>query len=118
MSGARRAERFSLAIGAIGLLFVPWYALQDSVFGLSWIPNFATKEAGPALLQILLHGKGWLVPLVAILVAAAAMPFARVERRTRATTPKSRKRVSNRSPPRSRRHGTESAARHATVPLI
>jgi len=86
MSGARRAERFSLAIGAIGLLFVPWYALQDSVFGLSWIPNFATKEASPALLQILLHGKGWLVPLVAILVAAAAMPFARMERRTRATT--------------------------------
>ena len=81
-----RAERFSLAVGAIGFLFLPWYALQDSVFALSWIPGFTTKEAAPALLQILLHGKGWLLPLGVLLVAAAAMPFARMERRTRATT--------------------------------
>jgi hypothetical protein len=62
MTGTRRAPStaclFWLAAGAIGFLLVPWYSLQDSVFALSWIPRFTSKEAAPALLQTLLHGKG------------------------------------------------------------
>ena len=48
MTDTRRAERFWLAVGAVGFLFVPWYALQGSVFAPGWIPQFATKEAAPA----------------------------------------------------------------------
>ncbi len=85
MTGTRRAERFWLAVGAIGFLFVPWYALQDSVFALSWIPDFTTKEAAPALLQIFPLGKVWLAPLPLALAAAAVLPFVTMERRARAT---------------------------------
>ena len=47
--GAGKLPRFWLAVGAIGFLFVPWYSLQNSVFALSWIPRFTSKEAAPAL---------------------------------------------------------------------
>ena len=73
MTDTRRAQRFWLAVGAVGCLLVPWYALQDSVFGLGWIAQFTTKEAAPALLQVVLHGKGWLAPLGVILAAGAAV---------------------------------------------
>jgi iron(III) transport system permease protein len=81
-SGAARL--FWLAAGAIGFLLVPWYSLHDSVFALSWILHFTSKEAAPALLQVLLHGKAWLVP-VGVLLAIAVVPvFVTRERKTRA----------------------------------
>ena len=88
MTGMRRAPSnacvFWLAGGAIGFLLVPWYSLQDSVFALSWIPRFKTREAAPALLQTLLHGKGWLVPIGLMLAAAVVPTFITHERNTRA----------------------------------
>ena len=88
MTDTRRAPGaaclFWLAVGAIGFLFVPWYALQDSVFALSWIPRFSTKEAAPGLLQVLLHGKGWLAPIGVVLAAGAVPALVAMERRARA----------------------------------
>jgi iron(III) transport system permease protein len=84
MTELRRPVLFWLAVGAAGFLFVPWYALQDSVFALGWVPDVATKEAAPALLQIFLHGKWWLAPLGLLGVAAAALGVLAVERRARA----------------------------------
>ena len=88
MTDARPAQSaaclFWLAAGAIGFLLVPWYSLQDSVFALSWIPRFTSKEAAPALLQTLLHGKAWLVPIGVILMAAVLAAFVTRERKKRA----------------------------------
>ena len=37
-----------------------WNALGDGVFALGWVPRIADKDAAPALLQVLVHGKTWL----------------------------------------------------------
>ena len=89
MTDPRRAPSaaclFWLIVGAIGFLFVPWYSLQNSVFALGWVPRFTTKEAAPALLQALLHGRGWLVPVGLVLVAGVAPAFIAMERKARSS---------------------------------
>jgi hypothetical protein len=47
MTGSRRPVLFWVAIGAAGFLLVPWYALQDSVFALSWIPTPRRRTPAP-----------------------------------------------------------------------
>ena len=86
MTDPRRPVLFWLGVGAAGFLLVPWYALQDSVFTLGWIPHFTTKEAAPALLHILVHGRWWLAPLGFVLAAGAALAFVALERKARANT--------------------------------
>jgi iron(III) transport system permease protein len=58
--------------GLLGCLLVPWYTLQSSssVWGLSWLGHFGSKEASPALLQAISHQRPWLWGVIAILVAA------------------------------------------------
>ena len=46
MTVTRRAVLCWLAVGAAGFLLVPWYALQDSVWALGWIAQFAGKGRG------------------------------------------------------------------------
>src|SRR5512137_2499184 len=75
MTDRRGAIAFWLVVGAVGFLLVPWYALQDSVFLLTWIPHFAAKEAAPAWLQASAYGRAWLWPLGALL-ALGALPLA------------------------------------------
>jgi iron(III) transport system permease protein len=60
-----------LAVAAAGFAVLPWYALADSVLGTAWLRNFAGKDSAPAILQIALHGKWWLVPIAIALIAAA-----------------------------------------------
>lgn len=63
-----------LAVGAAGLLLVPWYALEDGLFSFEWRYGFPlAPEGAPALLQALLHDKTWLLPLLAPLAAALAV---------------------------------------------
>jgi iron(III) transport system permease protein len=71
-----------LAVGIAGVLLVPWYALQGSVFVPAWFASLANKDHAPALLQALLHGRAWLWPVVLLLVAAGGALFA-ARRRTR-----------------------------------
>ncbi len=84
MTDPRRAIAFWLAVGGTGFLLVPWYSLQDSVFGLGWLAHFGSKEAAPAWLQVLRHGRGWLLPLGALLGLAALLLLPGVARRLRA----------------------------------
>ena len=69
MADRRRALLIWLGIGAAGFLVVPWYALQDSVWTLGWIVQFATKDVAPAWLQATTHGRAWLAPLGLFLLA-------------------------------------------------
>jgi len=67
-----RASRLAqgwLAVGALGFIAVPWYALKDSVLGSAWLRDFAAKEYAPALLQVAAHGRAWLAPLAVLLIA-------------------------------------------------
>jgi len=67
----RRAVLCWQALGAAGFTLVPWYALPDSVWALGWVAQFAGKDAAPAALQVVVHGRAWLAPLGALLLGAA-----------------------------------------------
>jgi iron(III) transport system permease protein len=73
-----------LAVGAAGLLCVPWYMLQDSVLSTGWIAHFAAKDNAPALWQIAGHGRTWLLPVVLLLAGCALALLPSLDRRARA----------------------------------
>ncbi len=63
-----------LGLGAAGLALLPWYAVEDGFFSLEWRFGFPlAAEGAPALVQALLHGKTWLLPLAAPLLVALAV---------------------------------------------
>ncbi|MEP7207138.1 MAG: iron ABC transporter permease [Casimicrobiaceae bacterium] len=87
-SPARRGARAAIAwiaVGLAGFVLVPWYALQESVFGLAWLGSFATRENAPALWQVLGHGRPWLAPLALPLIAAIPLALIHAHPRRRAT---------------------------------
>ena len=84
MSAERKAIAFWLALGAAGFLVVPWYTLEGSLFSTGWLSDYAGKEAAPALLQILLHGRGWLLPAGLLLLPGCALMLPRIEATLRA----------------------------------
>lgn len=86
-AGAPASSRLALlgwlAVGVVGFAAAPWYALPDSLWSLQWLTQYAGKDAAPALLQALLHGRAWLaVPGVILLAiaAVAAIPLASRDR--------------------------------------
>jgi iron(III) transport system permease protein len=85
MTPHRRALAGCLALGAIGFLLVPWYALQGSVLSPAWLADFGGRDAAPAWLQAARHGRAWLWPVGALLAAGAALLLPAVGRGTRAT---------------------------------
>ena len=52
-----------LAVGAVGFLAVPWYALQDSVLGVAWLRDYSAKDNAPALVQAFATGARGCSPL-------------------------------------------------------
>src|SRR5437667_12249 len=80
MTPERKAIAFWLAVGTAGFLLVPWYALEGSLFSTDWIRDYAGKEAAPALVQGLRHGRIWLLPLGSLLLAGLALLSPRFER--------------------------------------
>ena len=71
-----------LAVGAVGFLVVPWYALQDTVLAVAWLRNWTSKEAAPALLQIFAYDRVWLAPLGLLLLFGASLLTPAFARRT------------------------------------
>jgi iron(III) transport system permease protein len=84
LSSVRRTLLLWIAVGAAGFLVVPWYILQDSVLGIGWIKDFASKDNAPAILQAFKHARWWLLPLGLLIAAASLVLPARVQRRVRA----------------------------------
>jgi iron(III) transport system permease protein len=62
------------AAGVIAYALLPWYAVEDGIFGLSWLSRYPTDRAvAPALVQVLLHGRLFLVPVALFLLAPLAI---------------------------------------------
>ena len=49
MTRASRLARGWLAVGTLGFIAAPWYALQDSVLGVAWLRDYAGRANAPAL---------------------------------------------------------------------
>ncbi|MFZ1681961.1 MAG: iron ABC transporter permease [Rhizobiaceae bacterium] len=60
-----------LAAGWIGFAVLPWYALQDGIFDLSWITDGYpfSDDSAPALFHVLSGRKLWLAPFGLLLLA-------------------------------------------------
>jgi iron(III) transport system permease protein len=58
-----------LLAGWLGLCLVPWYAQDDGLFGFGWAGAdfLADRDMAPALVQVLGHGRLWLLPLALFL---------------------------------------------------
>jgi iron(III) transport system permease protein len=84
MISRRRTLAACLALGAVGFLLVPWYALQGSVLSPAWLADFAGREAAPAWLQAARHGRPWLWVVGALLAAGTALLIPALPRSGRA----------------------------------
>ena len=72
-----------LAVGWIGFAVLPWNAIGGQGFlGFRWIQAYplGVREA-PAVVQLVLHGRLWLLPLAVALALPAALLFRRMESR-------------------------------------
>ncbi|NJM92138.1 MAG: iron ABC transporter permease, partial [Rhodospirillaceae bacterium] len=66
MAASTRQDRSLLALliaGAVGLVLLPWYALESGFWGFAWLAAYPDASAAPALLQAAWHDRGWLWPL-------------------------------------------------------
>src|SRR6266446_2496871 len=60
--------------GGIAYALLPWYAIEDGIFGFGWLSGYPTDRAGaPALVQALLHGRLTLLPVAVFLLAPLAV---------------------------------------------
>ena len=58
------------AAGGIAYALLPWYAIEDGIFGFGWLSRYPTDRAfAPALVQALLHGRLTLLPVAVFLLA-------------------------------------------------
>ncbi len=84
MNRSRRLLSGWLALGAAGFLLAPWYALQDTIFGLGWLRDYFGKDNAPAIVQALRLGRPWLLPIGALLALGFLLAVRRWPRRLRA----------------------------------
>jgi iron(III) transport system permease protein len=80
---SRSALGWSIA-GLLGAACLPWYALQDGLDSGTWLGGlWATEDHAAALAQVAVHGKTWLAPVVAALVAALVVSLTPMTRERR-----------------------------------
>ncbi|MCK6449456.1 MAG: iron ABC transporter permease [Alphaproteobacteria bacterium] len=77
-----RAVRLWLAVGWAGALVLPWYAIDGSFWDFAWLAKYPGDATAPLLLQVLAHGRWWLLPVpLALLAATAALALGRDDAR-------------------------------------
>ena len=84
MQMRHRALLAWLLVGALGYLLLPWYALQDTVLGIAWLRDWAGNDNAPAIVQAFRHGRSWLLPLAALILAGSALLAPGLDPRVRA----------------------------------
>ncbi|WP_114011260.1 ABC transporter permease [Cohaesibacter intestini] len=73
-----------LIVGAIGYCLLPWYSLEDPFWSFGWIGTATDPDMAPALLQVLLYGKLYLLAPILAFFMIAALLLAPINRVTRA----------------------------------
>ena len=71
MAASTRQNRTLLALlvaGAVGLVLLPWYAIETGLWGFGWLASYPDAASAPAILQAALHERSWLWPLFLALV--------------------------------------------------
>src|ERR1700693_832638 len=81
---AKKAILFWIAVGGVGFVLLPWYALQDSIASIGWLKDYTGKDNAPALLQALKHGRAWLLLIGGFFIAAAGLLKLSISRLARA----------------------------------
>jgi iron(III) transport system permease protein len=61
-----------LGVGWIGLLLLPWYGVEGGFWRFGWLAGYPDPATAPALLQGLVYGRIWLLPLAAFLLVPLA----------------------------------------------
>ena len=65
-----RTAALWLAVGLIGFSILPWHAIEDGFWNLSWLAGYPfEKESAPAIVLSLMYGQSWLLPIGLTLVA-------------------------------------------------
>ncbi len=63
-----------LVLGWLGLLALPWYAIEDGFWSFVWLEDFwSDDDHASALAQVLVHGRGWLAPIGLAMAAPLAV---------------------------------------------
>ena len=73
-----------IIIGLVGTFLLPWYAVEDGFWTFSWIATFTDSMAAPAVFQVLLHQRWWLIPPV--LLVFATLPIVAFVKQPRVVT--------------------------------
>ena len=84
MTTKRQAIAFWLAVGAIGFLCVPWYALDASVLSAGWLRDLTNRNYASGLLQVWRHGRTWLLPVGLLVFFGSAFLLPHLDRNARA----------------------------------
>lgn len=58
-----------LLVGWAGFLLMPWYAAAGGFWSFGWVSGWTAAEGAPAVLQAVLYGRWWLLPLAVLLLA-------------------------------------------------
>jgi iron(III) transport system permease protein len=78
MDNRNRRLDIVLALGIAAFILVPWYRIEGGFLGFGWFSGFPTEASvAPGILQILSHGRWWLIVAALIMAAAVAARFLR-----------------------------------------
>ncbi len=76
MNNSTRRLDIALGFGVAALLILPWYRIEGGFLDFGWLADFPSDAAvAPGLLQILVHGRPWLIVAAVLLAAAIAARF-------------------------------------------
>ncbi len=62
-----------VAIGFLGLLFLPWYSVDTGFWSFQWALALNNLENASAILQSVLYGRGWFSPPIILMVTTAGI---------------------------------------------
>jgi iron(III) transport system permease protein len=68
---AMTPTRLWLALAWAGFLLLPWYAIEDGLFGFRWLTDYPDAATASALLQGFAFARPWLLPLLLPLILAS-----------------------------------------------
>ncbi len=76
MNNRNRRLDIVLALGLAAVALMPWYRIEQGFYAFTWLADFPGEpEVAPGILQIVLHGRTWLIAVLAAYSTAIAARF-------------------------------------------